>query len=301
MRLALGSVVHDVTHRALVMGIVNRTPDSFYDRGAHYALDAFLRRAESLVADGADILDVGGVRAAPGREVTPDEELERVVPSLEALRRRFDTALSVDTFRAVVLDEACRAGAVVANDISGFADPAYLDVAARHGATVVATHVRLGPRIHDPRPVYDDVRREVVRFCARRVEMARRAGIPDERIVVDAGLDLGKTPAMSLELLRHADDLVALGLPVLLSASNKGFLGELLGGVDVDRRAHATTGAHALGVILGCRVLRVHDVRSARRVADLVAPLLAVRRGLRGAPPPGGRRVRDVTGVGGRA
>lgn len=289
MRLALGSVVHDVTHRALVMGIANRTPDSFYDRGRHYDFDAFCRHVERLVDEGADLVDVGGVRAAPGIEVTPDEEIERVVPAVAAVTSRFDVPVSVDTFRAVVLDEACRAGAVVANDISGFADPAYLDVAARHGATVVATHVRLGPRIHDPEPTYDDVRSEVVAFLARRVAAARARGIDAERIIVDAGLDLGKTPAMSLELLRHSDDLVALGCPVLLSASNKGFLGELLGGVDVDARAAATVGAHTLGLVLGCRVLRVHDVEAARRVADLTAALLAVRDG---DDPPLGPRAR---------
>jgi dihydropteroate synthase len=265
------------------MGILNRTPDSFFDGGRYWAFDEFLRKAESLVDEGADFLDVGGVKAGPGPEVTPQEEIDRVVPAIEALRSRFDVPISVDTFRAAVLDEALAAGADVGNDISGFADPRYLTVAAAHGASVVATQVRIGPRIPDPEPIYDDVRTDVVAFLGRRAGMALDAGIPRERIMVDAGLDLGLTPAMSTELLRHSDDLVALGFPVFLSCSNKGFLGELAG-TDVDDRREATLGAHALGIALGCRVLRAHDVRGNRRLADTMSAVLAHRRD-RGAAP----------------
>ena len=155
--LTLGGTTFDIGDRALVMGILNRTPDSFYDKGATFALDHLIRRAEQLVADGADILDVGGVKAGPGPAVGEDEELERVIPAIEALRARFDIPLSVDTWRASVAREAYAVGAVVGNDISGFADPEYLPAAAAAGATVVATHIRLGPRIPDPEPVYEDV------------------------------------------------------------------------------------------------------------------------------------------------
>src|SRR3974390_1838824 len=134
------------------MGILNRTPDSFYDRGATWSFDAFLARAAQLVDDGADLLDVGGVKAGPGPEGGEQEELRRVVPAIEALRARFDVPLSVDTWRATVLDAACAAGAVLANDISGFADPDHLKVAAKHDAAVVATHIRLRPRAPEPAP-----------------------------------------------------------------------------------------------------------------------------------------------------
>jgi dihydropteroate synthase len=153
--LRLGPHRFDIRHRALVMGILNRTPDSFFDGGQYFDFDAFLAKAEQLVAEGADFLDVGGVKAGPGPEVTEAEELERVVPAVEALRARFDVPLSVDTWRASVLRAALDAGAVVANDISGFADPDYLPVAATAGASVVATHIRIGPRVPDPEPVYD--------------------------------------------------------------------------------------------------------------------------------------------------
>ena len=193
MRLALGDRTYDVTTRALVMGILNRTPDSFYDRGATWDFDEFLRRAERIVADGADILDVGGVKAGPGPHVTEQEELDRVIPAIEALRERFDVPLSVDTTRAAVAAAGYAAGAVVGNDISGFADPDYLAVSAAAGATVVATHIRLAPRVPDPDPHYDDVVAEVRDFLVERARRAEAAGIPPERIVVDAGLDLGKT------------------------------------------------------------------------------------------------------------
>lgn len=277
MILELGSAHRfDITHRALVMGILNRTPDSFYDRGAYFDFDAFLRKAEALVADGADFLDVGGVKAGPGPEVTVQEEMDRVIPAIEALRARFDVPLSVDTFRAAVLREALRAGAQVGNDISGFADPDYLPAAAEHEASVVAAHIRLAPRIPDPNPTYHDVRHEVVEFLRDRAQRALEAGIPRQRIMVDAALDLGKTEPMSVVLLRHSDDLAALGFPVFLSASNKHFLG-VLTGADVDERREATWAAHALGIALGCRILRAHDVRGGRRVADVMAELLAAR------------------------
>ena len=273
MLLELGRSCFDVTTRSLVMGILNRTPDSFFDRGMYWDMDAFLRRAEQLVAEGADLLDVGGVKAGPGPEVTEAEEMDRVVPAITALRARFDVPLSVDTWRASVARQAYRAGAVLGNDISGFADPGYLLEAAEAGASVVATHIRLGPRIPDPDPHYDDVVEEVGRFLSDRAGQARAAGIPDSRIIVDAGLDLGKTAAQSRSLLAASDRLVSLGWTVLLSASNKTFLGaafDLL----VGDRWEPTVAAHALGVSLGCRILRAHDVRAARRVCDTLAAVM---------------------------
>jgi dihydropteroate synthase len=271
--LDLGSTRFDITQRAVVMGILNRTPDSFYDQGSYYAFDDFLRKAELLVGDGADFLDVGGVKAGPGDEVSEAEELERVVPAVEALRTRFDLPLSVDTWRASVAAACFEAGAVVGNDISGFADPQYLSVCATAGASVVATHIRLQPRVPDPDPQYEDLIPNVCEYLADRAARARAAGIPKERIMVDAGLDLGKSELQSLELLRRSDALVELGYPVFLSASNKRFLWTLL---DVERGSagDGTMAAHALGIALGCRVLRSHDVRNGRRVADMMAALL---------------------------
>ncbi|MEM9131710.1 MAG: dihydropteroate synthase [Actinomycetota bacterium] len=274
MRLALGSHEFDITYRGIVMGILNRTPDSFYDAGEYWTFDAFLAKAQTLVDDGADFLDVGGVKAGPGDEVSLEEELERVLPAVEALRSRFDIPLSVDTWRAEVLRQAIEAGAVIGNDISGFADPDYLPVAAAGGATVVATHIRLQPRVPDPDPTYDDLLADVKAFLSDRAAQARAAGIAPERIIVDAGMDLGKSPAQSLKLLHHSYDLTTLGYPLLLSASNKRFLFELL---ETDRWdiQSGTEAAHTIGLVQGCRILRSHDVRSARRLVDTMAELLA--------------------------
>jgi dihydropteroate synthase len=258
------------------MGILNRTPDSFYDRGATWDFDAFLRRAEELVDAGADLLDVGGVKAGPGPEVGEDEELDRVVPAIAALRERLDVPLSVDTWRAPVLDAACAAGAEVGNDISGFADPDYLSVAARHGATVVATHIRLRPRVPDPDPEYDDLVSDVTTFLQDRATRAEAAGLDPARIVLDAGLDLGKTPAQSAVLLRESAVHAGLGYPLLLSASNKRFIGELLGR-EIDDRRPESLAAVAYGVVAGCRIVRVHDVLGSVRVCRTLDALLAVK------------------------
>jgi dihydropteroate synthase len=255
------------------MGILNRTTDSFFDRGAYFETDAFLRRAEQLVADGADLLDVGGVKAGPGPEVSAEEEADRVLPAVDLLRQRFELPISVDTWRASVAGAAFELGAVVGNDISGFGDPDYLPVAAKAGATVVATHIRLRPRVPDPEPVYDDVVVAVREMLHDRARRAEEAGIPSDRIVLDAGLDLGKTWQQSVVLLRESGRLAALGYPLLLSASNKTFLGRMFD-LEIDQRRDASLSATALGIARGCRVIRAHDVRGTCRVRDVMAAVL---------------------------
>jgi len=277
--LRLGVRRYDLTWRCLVMGILNRTPDSFYDQGATFALDLTLRRAEALVAAGADILDVGGVKAGPGPAVSEEEELDRVVPAVEALVARFDIPVSADTWNARVLAEACAAGAVVGNDISGFADPGYLTTAARAGAAVVATHIRLAPRVRDPEPRYDDLVGDVAAFLVDRADRARAAGLAADQIVLDAGLDLGKTAAQSAVLLRESERLASLGYPLLLSASNKTFLGVLLD-LDVDARRAPSLAAVAFGVSRGCRIVRVHDVAGTVRVVRMVERILEAEGGV---------------------
>jgi dihydropteroate synthase len=274
--LKLGDRTYDLATRALVMGILNRTPDSFYDHGATYELDALVERAAKLTEDGADVLDVGGVKAGPGPFVSEAEELDRVVPAIEALHSRFEVPLSADTWRASVARECFRAGAVLGNDISGFQDPGYLPAAAEAGASVVATHIRLAPRVRDPDPAYDDVVVTVCRALQALACSALEAGISADRVILDAGLDLGKTAEQSLELLRATEMLSSLGYPLLLSASNKTFLGSVLD-LGVDQRAWASLAAAAMGVSLGARILRVHDVASTRSVRDSLSALLEAR------------------------
>ena len=271
--LSMGATTFDVTNRALVMGILNRTKDSFFELAATYDLDSLFTRAEQLVDEGADLLDIGGVKAGPGDDVSEAEELERVVLVVKELVSRFDLPVSIDTWRASVARACFAEGACVGNDISGFADPDYLKVAAAAGATVVATHIRLAPRVADPDPHYDDVTRTVCDFLIERRQWALDAGIGRERIIVDAGLDLGKTAAQSLQLLRDSSRLAALGAPLLLSASNKTFLGVMFDLVVTERR-EPSLAATTLGIASGCRVVRVHDVVGVVRVRDALARVL---------------------------
>jgi len=271
--LTLGDRTYDLSHRALVMGVLNATPDSFFTRGTDFALDAFFTKAEQLVHDGADLLDVGGVKAGPGEEVTEAMEMDRVVERVAELVRRFDVPISVDTWRASVARECYKVGAVMGNDISGFGDPDYLPAAAEHGAAVVATHIRLKPRVADPNPIYSDLVANVTDFLLDRAQQALDAGIPEEKIIIDAGLDLGKTTPQSIELLRASASLSDHGYPLLLSASMKGFLGETFG-IEVGDRREASIAANALGMVLGCRVLRVHDAAGIRRARDEIQMIL---------------------------
>jgi dihydropteroate synthase len=273
VQLDLGGRNHDLRVRPLVIGILNRTRDSFYDGGAHFELDAFLRHAERLVHEGADVLDVGVRAGGVGtRPVSAEEEAELAGESLTHLRRRFDVALSVDTRRASVAAVAYEAGAAIGNDMSGFRDPAYLTVAARSGAAVIATHSRLTPGVPDPEPVYGDLVEDVVSCLRTLAERATAAGIPKGRIILDPGYDLGKTWEQSLALLAHTRRFARLGHPLLVAVSNKIFLGRVLD-LAVHDRAEATIAACAYAVARGARVMRVHDARAGRQVADLLAAL----------------------------
>jgi dihydropteroate synthase len=275
VRLRVGERSYDISHRALIMGILNRTTDSFYDRGAHFQLDDLLRRAEQLFADGTDLLDVGARAAGVGtREVSEAEETDLIAETVTELRR-LDVPLSVDTWRASVAAAAFAAGAVIGNDLSGFSDPGFLPAAAASGATVVATHIRLAPRVPDPDPIYGDVVADVAAALARLAACAESAGIPSDRILVDPGLDLGKTWRQSTQLLAGTARFAALGYPVLLAPSNKIFLGRLLG-LELQDRGNATVAACAVAAARGARVLRVHDAGPARQAADLVAAVLAL-------------------------
>ena len=272
LSVQLGSTSYDVTHRALVMGVLNRTHDSFYAPAATFDIDAFLARAEQLVNEGADLLDVGGVKAGPGEDVSEPEELDRVVPAIAMVRARFDVPVSVDTWRANVAQASFAVGACVGNDISGFADPRYLEVAQAANASVVATHIRLRPRVADPNPHYDDVTQNVYDFLLDRRQRALDAGIASQQIILDAGLDLGKTPAQSVQLLRDSARFCELGT-LLLSASNKTFLGTMFD-LEVLERREPSLAAAALGIGAGCRVLRVHDVKGTVRVRDAMSRVM---------------------------
>jgi dihydropteroate synthase len=277
MFLHLGSRRFDLAERPVVIGILNRTRDSFFDRGAHYGLDRLLARAEQLVADGADVLEVGARPGGVGvADVPPDQERDMAAGTLAGLRSRFDVPLGVDTIRATVARAAFAEGAVLGNDMSGFLDPGYLPAAAAARAAVVATHIRKPPGIPDPDPVYTDLLGEVCSRLSTLTRAAEQAGIDRERIVLDPGIDLGKSWQQSLHLLGRFTDLAALGLPLLLAVSNKIFLRRALALEDAPLDV-ATAAACALGAMHGGSVVRVHDARIGRQAADLAYALRAAR------------------------
>lgn len=269
----------DLSRHAAVMAIVNRTPDSFSDRGRTWDLDAALAYAGAQVDAGADIIDVGGVKSGPGADVDVEEERARVLPFIEAFRAGYGTPLSVDTFRAAVAADALDAGADIVNDTSGMVEPEIADVvAARPDTALVVMHAGLRPRTRPFRPTYlPDVTTVVVRHLAELAGEARRRGVPADRLIVDPGHDFDKNTAHSLELTRRLPEIAALGHPVLVALSNKDFLGEALD-LPVDQRAEASLAAAATAVHLGARIVRVHDTSATVRAVRTVEAILGRRR-----------------------
>jgi dihydropteroate synthase len=268
--------------RALIMAIVNRTPDSFYDRGATFTDEAAKAAAHRAVADGADVIDIGGVKAGPGQVVDADEETARVVPFIEWLRATFpDQLISVDTWRASVAKLACAAGADLINDTWAGADPGLPEVAAEFGAGLVCSHTGgATPRTRPFRVNYGTSTRGVVDDVIAEVTAAAQdavsKGVDRERILIDPTHDFGKNTYHGLTLLRHVKDLVKTGWPVLMALSNKDFVGETLG-VGLTERLDGTLAATALAAADGARMFRVHEVGPTRRVLEMVASIQGVR------------------------
>jgi dihydropteroate synthase len=272
----------------LVMAIVNRTPDSFFDRGRTWAEDAALEAVDRAVAEGADIVDIGGVKAGEdGPEVTVEEELRRTASFVARVRARHPAlVISVDTWRAPVARVLCGEGADLINDTWAAADPLLVEVAAEYAVGLVCSHTGgLPPRTDPRRPAYPDVMADVVATVTGLAERAVAAGVPREGLLVDPTHDFGKTTAHSLELTRRLGELVATGWPVLVALSRKDFVGETLD-LPVERRLPGTLAATAVSAWLGARVFRTHDVAATREVLDMVAsirgtrPPAAPRRGL---------------------
>jgi dihydropteroate synthase len=271
----------------LVMGILNATPDSFSDPGDEPTLEARLARGRGMLAEGADLIDVGGESGVTNRPpVEPHEEIARVAPLVARLAAE-GAVLSVDTYKPAVAQAAIAAGAAIVNDPSGLIDPEVAEVCAASGAALVVTHTRARPKEKLVAPVYDDVVDDVKRLLSERLEAARAAGVPDERLIVCPGPDLGKDPAQTIELLRRLGELHELGLPILLAVSRKDFVGALTERPPRGRLA-GTLAAIGHGLDHGAHILRVHDVAATR-------DYLAVRIALQGeVPVPGDLRLADA-------
>ena len=258
------------------MAIINRTPDSFYDKGATFALDRAVDAALAAAANGADWVDIGGVPFGRGDPVSLADEIDRVVPVIAAIAHRSDVVISVDTTNAEVARRSIEAGASVINDTSGFSDPEMASVVAASSATLVITHSNGVPRSEPQSPQYDDVTGEVVAYLRERVAQAEAAGIPRDRLVVDPGHDLNKNTMHTLEITRRLQEIVAIGLPTLAAVSNKDFIGE-----SIDReqgqRQSGSIAAAVICIMNGARIVRMHDVPAAVDAVRLTEAVLGFR------------------------
>jgi dihydropteroate synthase len=273
---SIGGRVFDFAHEIVVMGIVNRTPDSFYDQGLTYALDRAVDAGLREAADGAGWVDVGGVPFSPDvPKVSTEEELDRVVPVVSRLAES-GVVVSVDTVRPVIARAAVQAGAGVINDTSGLYDPEIADVVAASSATLVITHSAAPPGEHLRRPRYDDVVTEIRAFLASRVERAMARGVPEDRIIIDPGHDLNKNTRHSLEITRRLSEIADLGFPVLAAVSNKDFIGESVG-LARGERLEASLAAATVCALHGARILRMHQVKESVRAAQMVEAILGLR------------------------
>jgi len=276
----IGRREFDFSRQVAVMAVINRTPDSFFDQGATFALeravDASLRAAEN----GADWVDIGGVPFGRGPAVSTQEEIDRVVPVVEQVAQRSDVVISVDTNNAAVAAAAIKAGAAVVNDTSGLGDPDMASIIAGSDAHIVVTHSVGPPRVEKPAAYFDDVVAQVRAFLVERVDRAVAAGIPRERIIIDPGHDLDKNTLHSLELTRRLEEIADIGLPLLAAVSNKDFIGESIDREKKERLA-GSLAAMVMCVERGARILRMHDVTASVDAVRMIAAVMGWREPVR--------------------
>jgi len=260
--------------RPHVMGIVNVTPDSFSDGGKYSSVDLAIEHALQLIAEGADILDIGGESTRPG--ATPvglDEELKRVIPVIEALSKVTTVPLSIDTYKPGVMRAAIQAGVDIVNDICALREEGALEIVANSNAGVCLMHMQGTPQTMQVNPQYNDVVTEVKQFLADRVDACLKYGIASERITLDPGFGFGKTTAHNVALIQHLDSFAELGFPLLVGLSRKSVLGRIAGG-DEQQRLHAGLAASVISVMKGAKIVRVHDVKATVDALKVVAAVM---------------------------
>lgn len=273
----IGRKTFDFSQQVAIMGIINRTRDSFYDRGSTFSFGKALEAAEQALGHGADWLDIGAVPFSPlAQEVNEKDELDRLLPLIQAIREKTDAVLSVDTFRAEVARQAIDIGADAVNDTSGLHDPHMAGVVAAAGATLIITHSKAAPREWIARPHYTDVVAEVRDFIVERAQFAEDQGVSRDKIIIDPGHDLNKNTWHSLELTRRLGELATLGYPLLASVSNKDFIAETLG-LPVGKLTEGTLVTVVLCILRGARIVRVHDVASMRSGITVMEAVLGWR------------------------
>ncbi len=262
--------------RPLVMGVLNVTPDSFYDGGTYLPRDTAIQRALRMVEEGADIIDVGGESTRPySQPASLDEELERVLPVIEGIRKHSDIPLSIDTYKADVARAAVAAGVDIINDISALTfDPAMADVASQTRAPVVLMHIKGTPRDMQVNPSYEDVVEEITQFFHERIAFAKGHGIDEENIIVDPGIGFGKRLEDNLAIIRGLGRFKAMGRPILIGTSMKSFIGKITGTDAVEDRAEGTLASVAISLWNGADIVRVHDVAATTRVVQFMYSLM---------------------------
>ena len=267
--MKIGNREFDVNNRTYIMGILNVTPDSFSDGGKWNTMDHALKHAEAMIADGADILDVGGECTRPGHTpVIAEEEAARVVPVIEALRKHFDVPISVDTYKGSVADVAVQAGADLVNDVWVLIyDLEMAGVIAKHDAACCLMHNR-------NEAIYQNFLEDMVADMKECVAIAHKAGVPDDKIMLDPGVGFGKTYEQNLEAINHVDVLQELGLPILLGTSRKSVIGNTLD-LPVDQRVEGTLATTVIGMLRGCSFVRVHDIKENHRIIQMTKAILS--------------------------
>ena len=267
--MIIGNRDFDTANNCYIMGILNVTTDSFSDGGKFSSLDAALFHAEEMIKEGADIIDIGGESTRPGHQViTSDEEIARVVPVIEAVKSRFDIPVSIDTYKGDVTEAALQAGADLVNDIWGFKhDFRVAELTAEYGAACCLMHNR-------DEAVYEDFQKDFLTDMEECVALARKAGVPDDKIILDPGVGFGKTYEMNLEIINHLEILNTLGFPVLLGTSRKSVIGNTLD-LPTDQRVEGTLVTTVMGVMKGCSFVRVHDVKENLRAVKMTKAILS--------------------------
>ena len=276
--MKLGSKELDLGEKPLVMGVVNMTPDSFYDGGRYNDPQKALGRIASLIEDGADIIDIGGESTRPGSSgVSAEEELDRVIPVIEAASAEFDTVISVDTTKAVVAGEALGRGASMVNDISGLSfEPQVARKVSEKGAAIVLTHTSSRPSDMQEKTLYSSLVPDIADFLLNSAETAMAAGVPRDRIIIDPGIGFGKTTPQNLEIIRRLDEFCRLGFPVCLGTSRKSFIGEILGGAPAGQRLIGSVCSVIISMLKGISIVRVHDVLETMQAIRTVKSIYGV-------------------------
>ena len=277
MPVAISKLPLRLKERTHIMGVLNRTPDSFSDGGKFLDEDEAIRHVKKMVTDGADIIDIGGESTRPGsRSVSLQEELDRTIPIVSRISKEIDIPISIDTSKHEVAACAMREGATIVNDITGLKrDPKMADVISKSGASVCVMHIKGAPRDMQDDPTYQDLMREIIDSLGESISIALRSGISGDKIIVDPGIGFGKTLEHNLAILNRLAELKALGKPILIGTSRKSFIGKLLN-KDIESRLMGTAATSALAIMNGANIIRVHDVKEMVEVAKMTD---AVKRG----------------------